>query len=236
DPKKAPDILRSVAANDAELKENIIRTITRSKPRDIFGELQTEEFYLADRRSERATEVAKQLNEILLPYGVIVERVGTGDYRFNPEYSKAIEERKVADQDTEKAKSETRATEKEYLTKVEIAKGEVARVKAKADGEFERAKIEADAEFEKQKQTAEAIRAEGVAEAEAIRKMDAALAGPGGDAVVKLAIIDALKGKHIVSVPMGAGIDLRSLDMNKFLETIQAPNVARPDASATPQN
>ena len=221
-PEKAPEILRTVATSDAELKENIIRTITRSKPRDIFGELQTEEFYLADKRSEKAAAVAKELNAMLAPFGIVVERVGTGDYRFNPEYSRAIEERKVADQTTEKAKSETRAVEKEYLTRVETAKGEVARTKAKADGEFERAKIEADAEFEKQKQIAEAIRAEGIADAEGVRKMNAALSAPGGEAVVKLAIIDALKGKKIVSVPMGTGIDLRSLDMNQFLESVKA--------------
>ena len=47
DPDKAPMILQKVAVNDTELKDNIVRTVARSKPRDIFGELKTEEFYLA---------------------------------------------------------------------------------------------------------------------------------------------------------------------------------------------
>jgi hypothetical protein len=37
--------------------------------------------------------------------GIIVEKVLTNDYRFNPEYQKAIEGKKVADQQVEKNKS-----------------------------------------------------------------------------------------------------------------------------------
>ncbi|MCX5759349.1 MAG: SPFH domain-containing protein, partial [Candidatus Hydrogenedentes bacterium] len=59
DPKQAPLILQNVATDMDELKENIIRTVTRSKPRDLFGELRTEDFYLADKRSEKAQQVIK---------------------------------------------------------------------------------------------------------------------------------------------------------------------------------
>lgn len=217
DPQKAPMILREVAADMDELKDNVIRTVTRSKPRDIFGELDTEDFYLADKRTQKAQEVLKALNEILNPYGVIVENVGTSDYRFNPEYQKAIEERKIAEQRIEKAKSTKRATEEEYRAKIEEAKGEVAVVKAEADGMYQQAVIQADAKFKQDEKRAEATRAEGQAEAAGIRKMNEALSAAGGEAVVKLAIADALSGKKILPVPMGDGFDVRSTNINALL-------------------
>jgi len=219
DPAKAKHILMSVAQNDEEIKENIVRTVARSKPRDIFGELETEDFYTASERTAKSDQAVKILNEILEPYGVIVERVGTRDYRFNPAYQKAIEEKKVADQQTEKFKSETYAAVEEYLKEVEIAKGDIAEVIAQADGEYERSVIEADAYYEQQLRLAEATEAEGRAEAEGILKMNEALAGGGGAAMVKLEVADALKGKQIVMLPIGGGgLDVRSTDINSLLE------------------
>jgi len=239
DPQKAPMILQEVATDMDELKENVIRTVTRSKPRDIFGELNTEEFYLSDKRTTKAQEVAKALNDILTPYGVIVENVGTSDYRFNPEYQKAIEDRKIAEQRVEKAKSTKRATEEDYRAKVEVAKGDVSRVKAEVDGMYKQAVIKADANFKQEEKRAEAIRLEGKAEAEGITKMNEALSGTGGEAVVKLAIAEALSGKKILLVPMGEGFDVRSTNINALLDLYGVKRLAQdaqqpPAASAAP--
>jgi regulator of protease activity HflC (stomatin/prohibitin superfamily) len=173
------------------------------------------------------------LNDILAPYGIIVENVGTADYRFMPEYQKAIEDRKVAQQRAEKAKSTTRATEEEYRSNVEEAKGEVGKIKAEADGMFEQAKIRAEANYKQEEKTAEAIRLEGQAEAEGIRKMNEALSGAGGEAVVKLAIAEALSGKKIMLVPMGEGFDVRSTNINGLLDMYGIKSLAR-DAQAPP--
>ena len=72
-----------------------MRTIARSKPRDIFGELKTEEFYVADRRELQSQRAKEVLQEILGPMGIVVEKVLTKDYRFNPEYQKAIQGKKI---------------------------------------------------------------------------------------------------------------------------------------------
>lgn len=219
DPAKATYILQNVATNDAELKEHVVRTIGRSKPRDIFGELETEGFYDAIERSAKAQEAKLRLNDILEPYGIIVDRVNTGDYRFNPEYQQAIEEKKIADQQVEKNKSSAKAAEEDYVRKVEEAKGEVSQMIARADGAFEVAKIESDAYFEQQEKVALAIEAEGRAEAEGIMKMNEALAGSGGEAMVKLQIAESLKGKKIIMLPIGGGgLDVRSTDINSLLE------------------
>nr|HPQ41773.1 prohibitin family protein [bacterium] len=156
DPSKAPYILENVARNDDELKDIVMRTVARSRTRDIFGELRTEEFYVSSRRDEKAQEAQVILNEILNEYGIVVERVLTRDYRFNPAYQQAIEDKKVADQLAEKNKSASKASLEEYLMKVEEAKGEVAKMTAKADGDYRQAKINADAYYAQQEKLAEA--------------------------------------------------------------------------------
>ena len=217
-PEKAPYILQSVAASDLEIKEKILRTVARSRPRDIFGELKTEDFYVADNRQKKAEAAQKELSRILEPMGIIVERVLPKDYRFNPAYQKAIEGRKVADQQSEQNKSATRAAIEDYKRKVEDAKGEVNKMVARADGEFQQAKIEADAYYERQKNIAEAIMVEGEAEAEGIRKMNEALVGAGGETMVKLRLAEALQGKPIMLLPMSeGGLNLKTTDINQLL-------------------
>jgi regulator of protease activity HflC (stomatin/prohibitin superfamily) len=190
----------------------------------------TEQFYRAEERAAKAEAAREKLNEILNPYGVVVERVGTKDYRFNPAYQQAIQDRKVADQQAEKYKSETSAVRELYKRKIEEAKGENERLIAQADGEYQRAVIEADAYYEARAKEAEAVRAEGSAEAEGIQKLNEALSGSGGEAMVKLAVADALKGKRIVPLPIGGGgLDVRTTDINALLQLYGLKGMAAPD-------
>jgi regulator of protease activity HflC (stomatin/prohibitin superfamily) len=219
DPKKAPDILQFIARDDTELRENIVRTVARSRPRDIFGELKTEDFYNAEKRAEKAEAAKIELNRILQPFGIIVERVATKDYRFNQAYQKAIEDKKVADQLAEQNKSAAKAAEEENLRKLQDAQGEFNKMIAKVDGDYRKAVIEADAHYEQQQKLAQAIEVEGKAEAQGIQKEREALVKSGGAIMVKLAIADALKDKKIVLLPMGAGgFDLKTTDINQLLQ------------------
>lgn len=227
DADKAPYILQQVADNDRALREKIVRTVARSKPRDIFGELATEEFYVADKREHQAQRAKQVLQEILGPLGITVEKVLTKDYRFNPEYQKAIEDKKVADQQVQKNRSAQHAALEEYKRKLEEAKGEVNKMVADADGTYRRAKIEADVYFEKQKLLAEAIKAEGVAEAKGIEEMNKALAGSGGEAFVKLRIAEAMQGKRIMLLPVSeGGMNLKTTDINQLINTLGVRSLA----------
>ncbi len=221
DADKAPYILQNVADSNRTLREKIVRTVARSKPRDIFGELTTEEFYVAEKRELQSERAKKVLQEILGPLGVIVEKVLTKDYRFNKEYQKAIEDKKVADQQVQKNRSAQHAALEEYLRKLEEAKGEVNKLIADADGTYRKAKIEADVYYEKQKLLAEAIKAEGVAEAKGIQEMNKALTGAGGEAMVKLRIAEAMQGKQIMLLPVSeGGMNLKTTDINQLINTM----------------
>lgn len=218
DPKKAYHIVQYVAENDRILREKVIRTIARSRPRDVFGELKTEEFYVAERRETQSQKAREILQEILAPLGVIVEKVLTKNYRFNPKYQKAIEDKKVADQRVEKNKSAQRAAVEEYKRKLEEAKGEVNKMVADADGEYRKAKIGADVYYEKQQLLAEAIKTEGVANARGIQAMNDAMLSAGSEALVKLRIAEALQGKRIILLPMSGGMNLKTTDINRLIE------------------
>ena len=220
-PQQAPDILQFVAESNAMLRQKIVRTIARSKPRDIFGELTTEAFYVADRRELQAQKAKEVLQKILGPMGIVVEKVLTKDYRFNPVYQKAIEDKKVADQRVEKNKSAQRAALEEYKRKLEEAKGEVNKMVADADGQYRKAKIEADVYFEKQKLIAEAIETEGIATAKGIQEMNKAMEGSGGEALVKLQIAEAIQGKRIILLPISeGGMNLKTTDINQLINTV----------------
>lgn len=221
DPDQAFRIIQYGAKDDIRLKDKIVRTIARSKPRDIFGELKTEEFYVAGRREAQAVQAKEKLQEMFTPMGIIIERVLTKDYRFNQAYQKAIEDKKIADQLVEKNRSSQHATTEEYLRKIEEAKGEVNKMVAVIDGEFLKAKIEVDAYYEKQKLLAEAIKAEGIAEAKGIREMNEAMASAGGEALVKLQIAEALQGKKIILLPVSeGGMNLKTTNINDLINTV----------------
>jgi regulator of protease activity HflC (stomatin/prohibitin superfamily) len=221
DANKAPYILQYVARDDATLRDTIVRTVARSKPRDIFGELKTEAFYVAESRETQSSKAKDALQQILGPMGVVVEKVLTNDYRFNAEYTKAIEDKKVADQQVEKNKSAQHAALEEYKRKLEEARGEVNKMVADADGQYLKAKIEADVYQEQQQLLAKAIQAEGIAEAKGIQEMNNALAGAGGEAIVKLRIAEALEGKRIMLLPVSeGGMNLKTTDINRLIETL----------------
>lgn len=227
DPGKAYLILQNVAKNDKELKEKIVRTIARSKPRDIFGELKTEEFYDAKKREAQSLKAKQALQEIFDPMGIIVENVYTKDYRFNDKYQKAIEDKKIADQMVEKNKSAQHATEEEYKRRLEDARGDVNKMIADVDGEYQKAKIEVDAYFEKQKLIAEAIKAEGIAEAQGITEMNKAMASAGGEALVKLRIAEAMQGKKIILLPVSeGGMNLKTTNINDLIKTMGVRGLA----------
>jgi regulator of protease activity HflC (stomatin/prohibitin superfamily) len=232
DPTKAPTIVQYVGTSDYEIKDKVVRTISRSRPRDVFGELKTEEFYVSDRRDQKAEHVRQELNEMMNPYGVIIERVSTKDYRFNAAYQQAIEDKKVADQVAEQNKSATKAAQEEYLKKLEDAKGELNKMVAEADGRFRQAQIEADAYYEQQQRIAAAIEAEGAADAKGITEMNKALTGSGGEVMVKLKLAEALTGKRILLLPVGSGggLDIKTTNVNRLLEAYGAQKLANDGA------
>jgi len=57
-----------------------------------------------------------------------------------------------------------------------------------------------------------------------------ALAGSGGDRMVKLRLAEALTGKRLLFVPAGGGMDVRTTDMNTLLQTYGIQSLGKTSA------
>ena len=223
DPKQAPYLLTKVGQDVDEVKEKLIRPACRSVVRDVLNELRSEEFYVSEKRFAKANEARERLQKVLGPEGVFIRQVILGEHRFNPEYEKVIRDKKLAEQNSERMRSEGRATTEQWKSELEKAKGTVSQQLAAAAGALDTARLNADANYVQSQKQAEAIVAERKAHAEAVRKQNEALAGSGGKALVKLRIAEALAGKELVFLPTGKnGVGVQTLNLNQLLGALSA--------------
>ncbi|HNN93926.1 MAG TPA: SPFH domain-containing protein [Pseudomonadota bacterium] len=233
EPERAPHLLQRVGRSTAEIKEKLVRPACRTYVRDVLNELHSEEFYVSEKRFQKAQKALEKLRAELGPEGIVVEQMLLGEHSFNAEYQKVIQDRKLAEQNAERLKSEAQAAEAEAQRNLEKAKGDVQAQVAKAKGEAEQIHIAADREFYEKEREAKAILAEATARAKSIEKQNKAMAGAGGRTAVKLRIADALQGKPIMIVPAGNGAALQKLDLNRMLESIIAQEARSPSKSSS---
>ena len=159
-----------------------------------------------------------QLNAQLNPEGVLITQVLLGEHKFNDRYEQIIKDKKVAEQDAERLISETEAAREQMRRELEVAKGAVSKAIEVSMGLAKQRTIESDAYYYSQERVAQATLTEAKASARGVSEQARALAGSGGDNMVKLKLAQALKGKNIIFVPTG-GMDLRTTNMNDLLQT-----------------
>lgn len=225
DPSKVPVVLQRVGESTDDVQERLVRPAARAYVRDALNRLKSEDFYVADKRFAAAEEAKVLLLNSLGPEGVIVEQVILGEHRFAPAYEEVIREKKLAEQNAEKLRSEAQAAAEEAKRNLETARGVVSKDIATSKGELEQARLAANAQLVKATNEATASLTEAKARAQSIEKENAALGGAGGRTMVKLKIAQALQGKRIVMVPSGKGATLQTLDVNALLTAKAAQSV-----------
>ena len=206
DPKRAPYLLAQVGDSTDKVKERLVRPACRSIVRDVLNELNSEEFYVSDKRFEKANTARERLAAFLNPEGVLVMQVILGEHHFHPQYEQVIHDKKLAEQNAERLRSEARAAAEQAKSNLQKAKGTVAQQLAQASGHLEQVKLQADADFYQNQKRAEAILAEKKARAKGIEKEN-----------------EALAGKQLLFVPTGkGGVGLQTLNVNQLLSTFAA--------------
>lgn len=228
DPQKAPQLLTRVGSSTKAVMDRLVRPACRTYVRDVLNELHSEEYYISSKRFEKGNQAMARLQEELGPEGIVIEQVLLGEHRFHPEYEKVIKDRKIAEQNAERLKSEAQAAEAEAKRNLERARGDVQVAVAKAKGEAEQIRIATERRFYENQREAQAILAERTARAKGIEKQNQAMAGAGGRTMVKLRIAEALAGKPIMVVPAGSGASLQKLDINRLIEALAAREADRP--------
>jgi regulator of protease activity HflC (stomatin/prohibitin superfamily) len=218
DTAKTPWILEHVGGSTDEVKENLVRPACRSIVRDVLNTMTSEEYYVSDKRFQKAEEAREKLAVVFGPEGVIVERVILGEHHFHPEYEKVIHDKKLAEQTAERMVSEGHAAQQEALRNLETAKGQVNQKIATARGALDQVKLHADADYYRSQREAEAILAEKKAHAKGVEKTNQAMSGAGGRTLVKLRVAEALAGKQIVFLPSGGKAGgLQTMNLNDLL-------------------
>lgn len=100
-------------------ENRIIRPRIREVAQTSISKFTIEEF--VSRRVELSNMIAKDLKDDFAKYGLVVGNVSITDHDFSGNYELAIEEKKVAEQAVEKAKSEAERQRVEAENKVKLA-------------------------------------------------------------------------------------------------------------------
>jgi regulator of protease activity HflC (stomatin/prohibitin superfamily) len=221
DPKRAPYLLQKVGQDTDDVKDKLVRPACRSIVRDVLNTLQSEEFYVSDKRFAKANTARERLAEVLGPEGILVSQVILGEHHFHAEYEKVILDKKLAEQGAERLRSEAKAAAEQAKRELEKAKGTVSKQLAQAKGDLDTVTLQSDAALFQAQQRGEALKAEKKAHAIAVQKQNEALAGTGGETMVKLRIAEALQGKPIFFVPGGkGGVGLQTLNLNQLVQSV----------------
>ena len=242
DPQKAGFIVSHVGQSAEEIKERVVRPVSRALIRDYFNEISSEEYYQVTIKNEMAQKALAALAKELLPYGILVDNLQVQQHRFDPDYQGAINAQKQAEADQQKLveqqknmgvqkKSELEGKRAEWNKRLEDANGEAGRVKNEADGYYQ-TKIN----------QAKATIAVAQAEAEGVKKEAEALGKLGGDAYVKMQVAKQLAQKRFVLVPASNVNTMNVNEMVDFLvgrsQRTEAKGAAAvetaPEAPATP--
>jgi regulator of protease activity HflC (stomatin/prohibitin superfamily) len=227
DPRRAGYLVARVGQSIDEVKERLVRPVSRSIIRDVFNEITSEEYYQVTVKNRVAQVAKEQLAKELSPHGILVDMLQVQQHRFDQEYQGAINAQKQAEADVQtlieqqrnvvvKKQSELEARRSEWNKSLEDARGEAGRVRNEADGYYQT-----------QTNRAKAVLAAARAEADGVRKEAEALGKLGGDAYVKMQVSQLFAEKRFMLVP---STNVSTMNVNKMVDFMLGD---RPDAAAT---
>jgi len=233
DPERAPYVVHNVAQSDDELRDKIVRTVTRSRTRDLFGEITTQQFYNAAQRRQAADRAKEARQDILGEYGVTVENVDPQNFRWeNADYANSIRRLQLAEADSATGVSQIQAQIELNSRLYQQADSTARQDMERADGAFRRDSVGADGRYLARVQEAGAITTEGRNESAAIVAARRAMASAGGRTNVQMAIAEAIAGIPIIMVPSTGGngtgaFSINSFDVNEYLQTVGLQGLIR---------
>lgn len=119
DKSKAPELWRTVGT---DYVNKLIRPFSRSQIRMVISRYTAPEIY-SEKRQEAETVMTREIAELLKDKNIIVDKVLLRAVYFSPEYSKAIEQKVIAEQLVKKAEFEVQQASQAAQAKVAEAKG-----------------------------------------------------------------------------------------------------------------
>lgn len=231
DPQKAGSLVTHVGQTVEEIRERVVRPVSRSVIRDVFNEITSEEYYQVAIKNEMAEKTRKALAASLTPYGILIDSLQVQQHRFDPAYQAAINAQKQAEADQQKLVEQQKAMEVQKRSELEGRRASWNKLLEDARGEAGSLRNEADGYFQTKTNQAKAVVAVAQAEAEGIRKEAEALGKMGGDAYVKMQVAKQFAKKKILIVP---GSNVSTMNVNELVDYLVG-RAARPSGRAAPQ-
>jgi regulator of protease activity HflC (stomatin/prohibitin superfamily) len=231
DPKKAGYLIQHVGQSAEEIKERLVRPISRSVIRDIFNEITSEEYYQVSVKNRVAQKAKDELVQELEPYGILVDMLQVQQHRFDRDYQAAINAQKQAEADVQSLVEQQKNMEVQKKSELEGKRSGWNKLMEDAMGAAGRTRNEADGYYQTKTNEAKAVVAVAQAEAEGVKKEAEALGKLGGDAYVKMQVAKQLSNKRIMIVP---GSNVSTMDVNAMVNFLMG-RAHTEAAEATPQ-
>ncbi len=119
DAAKAAEIWKTVGV---DYVDKLIRPISRSQIRMVISRYSAPAIY-SEKRQEAETVMTQEIGELLKPKNIIIDKVLLRAVNFSPDYSKAIEQKVIAEQRIKQAEFEVKEATQRAQAKIAEAKG-----------------------------------------------------------------------------------------------------------------
>lgn len=119
DKEKSPDIYKTIGT---DYINKIVRPFTRSQIRMVISRYTAPAIY-SEKRQEAEAIMTQELAQLMADKYIIVDKVLLRAVYFSPEYSKAIEEKVIAEQRVKQAEFEVKEASQRAQAKIAEAKG-----------------------------------------------------------------------------------------------------------------
>ncbi|MGZ6142291.1 MAG: SPFH domain-containing protein [Myxococcales bacterium] len=186
--------------------------------RRALGELDAEDFYRGNKRTEKAHDAQVALEAELKDKGIEVLQVLIRRYTYDQRYQQAIEQRKIQDQTVFKNEAEAKAATANAAKNKIIAEGAAAVQVELTRGEAEVKKLEAQADLYRRTKAADGDLLVKLAEAQGTELENQALRGVGSENMVGLRMAEALRGTRVIVLPTDGEGGMNPLDLKTLLK------------------
>jgi regulator of protease activity HflC (stomatin/prohibitin superfamily) len=119
DPVKAPEIYKTIGV---DYIDKLIRPYSRSQIRMVISRYTAPAIY-SEKRQEAEATMTKELADMLKPKNIIIDKILLRTVVFTAEYSKAIEDKVIAEQKVKQAAFEVQVASQGAQAKIAEAKG-----------------------------------------------------------------------------------------------------------------
>ena len=233
-PEKVRDIVQTVGVEEAKIRE-LVRTVARADIRTRMNTLKTSGFFSPDKRQAAVEQVKTSIAARLEPEGIIIDDVIYNDHRFerrladgtfDRSYQEQIDRTQELDQRRQQEEKKIKAIVAQKDAELNAAQQNVNREIQEAEGFERQSQLRGDSYYKASVNKAEQILAVGNAEVEGLSKQIEALSGPGGEALLRLTLVQELLKRNPKFVLVNGaqngqtGIDINRLDTNDLIREI----------------